>query len=132
MWNIVLVVFLVAHGLIHLSYVAPAPAAPNYPFNLSKSWLVTAIGLDEPSVRLLGIGLTTLTVIGFVLCGFAGAGIIIPQYWASSLLLASSIVSLLLLFLFWHSWLVLGVTVDITLLVALLRFGWQPFSAFGA
>lgn len=133
MWKFALGLFLAAHGLIHLGYVAPAPTAdPGYPFNLSKSWLITGVGLDESTVRLVGIALSLLTVIGFALSGLAAAGIIIPPDWGLPLTVAASIASLLLLVLTWHTWLVVGVAIDIALLVAVLWLGWKPFNTVRA
>jgi hypothetical protein len=104
MWKIALGLFLAAHGLIHLGYVTPAPTDdPRYPFNLSKSWLITGVGLDEPVVRSIGVALSVLTVVGFTLTGLAAIGIIVPQAWWLPLAVASSIASLLLLLLFWHT-----------------------------
>jgi hypothetical protein len=132
MWKFALGVFLAAHGLIHLGYITPAPADPKYPFSLSKSWLITSIGLDEPAARVLGIVLSVLTVTGFALTGLAATGIIIPQAWWQPLTVASAFASLLLLLLFWHTWLILGVVIDLALLIALLWLRWQPFNAVGA
>jgi len=131
MWKFALGVFLAAHGLIHLGYVTPAPADPKYPFSLSKSWLITGIGLEEPSVRMLGIVLSALTVVGFVLTGLAATGILVPQEWWQPLTVVSAMTSFLLLVFFWNTWLVLGVAIDIALLVALLWLRWQPFGAIG-
>ena len=47
--------FLLAHGLIHASYVAPSPAAtaggPEWPFDMARSWLVTSLGMDPGVVE---------------------------------------------------------------------------------
>jgi hypothetical protein len=45
---------------------------------------------------------------------------------------AASSASLLLLVLFWHTWLVLGVAIDAALLFALLWLGWKPFDTVRA
>lgn len=127
MWNIALGVFLAAHGLVHLLYLTPAPDDPKYPFNMSKSWLITRLGLPEPIVRLVGLVLIGLVVIGFVLAGLATLGIIVPQGWWQPLVAASSIVSLLLFLLFWHIWLFIGIAIDLILLIAVAVIGWQPF-----
>lgn len=129
MSNVVLGFFLAAHGLIHLGYIAPAPADPNYPFRLSNSWLISSLGLPEPTVRLLGILLAVVTVGGFVLAGLAALGVIVPGGWGPTLAILSAVTSLLVLVFFWHSWLLLGVIIDLALLVALLWLNWQPFAA---
>jgi hypothetical protein len=72
--------------------------------------------------------LSIFTVIGFALAGLAAVGFIVPQSWWGTLTLLSALLSLLLLVLFWHPWLVLGVAIDLVLIVALVGLGWQPFS----
>jgi hypothetical protein len=129
MWKIVLAVFLVFHGLIHLGYFSPAPADPKYPFSLSKSWLVNAAGLDISAAHTLAVVLGLAAVGGFALTGLAAAGIIIPQAWWLPLTVVASAASLLMLVIFWNNMLVLGIVIDVVLLVAVLGFGWQPFNA---
>jgi hypothetical protein len=128
MWKVALAVFLVMHGLIHLGYVSPVPADPKYPFNLSKSWLINGVGLAEPSVRLLGITLSIIAVLGFGLSALAALGIVIPQGWWLPLITISALASLLLLVLFWHPWLLIGILIDAVLIAAALWLRWQPFS----
>ena len=99
MWKFALGFFLAIHGLIHLGFVSPAPADPKYPFSLSKSWLITGLGLDEPSVRVLGIALSVVTVIGFAMSGLAAVGFVVPQSWWTPLIITSAGASLLLLVL---------------------------------
>jgi hypothetical protein len=117
-----------AHGVIHLGYVTPAPADPNYPFNLDKSWLGTAVGLSSSSVHALGVLLAVVTVAGYMLAGLSAAGIIVPHLWWQSLTVIASVSSLLLLVFFWHNWLIVGVVIDIVLLL-LIATNWQPFPA---
>ncbi len=126
MWKIVLAVFLVAHGLIHLGYLTPAPADPKYPFSLNKSWLAAALSLDIGAAHSLGFLLGVTAVFGFTLSGLAATNLVIPQIWWLPLTVIASAASLLLLVLFWHSWLVLGIVIDVVLLVAVLGMGWQP------
>ena len=50
--NILLVVvalFLIAHGLIHLLYASPAPTSgqAEWPFRVDHSWLLTRLGLER-------------------------------------------------------------------------------------
>ncbi|MBZ0287930.1 MAG: hypothetical protein K8I30_09975 [Anaerolineae bacterium] len=129
MSNVLLGFFLAVHGLIHLGYVTPAPADPKYPFRLNQSWLIASLHLPEQTVRLLGMTLSIITVLGFALAGLAALGIIVPQAWWQPLTILSAAASLLLLVFFWHTWLVLGVIIDVALLVALLWLNWQPFAA---
>lgn len=129
MWTVILGIFLLFHGLIHLAYVAPAPADPNYPFDLNKSWLIASTGIDVGTIRLLGMVFAALTAIGFLLAALATMGIIVPQTWWQPLTVTAALASLVLLFLGWHNWLLLGVAIDVLLLVAVFVLHWQPFSA---
>ena len=51
-------VFLIAHALIHVSYLTPPPprtaGGPEWPFELTRSWLVTGLGIDPGVVRSAG------------------------------------------------------------------------------
>jgi hypothetical protein len=132
MWRIVLGIFLAGHGLIHLGYITPAPSDPNYPFNMSKSWLITSVGIPEATVRLAGMTLSMVTVVGFALAGLAAVGFIVPQEWGPLLTVIAGVTSLLLLVLFWHIWLAIGILIDLALLAGLLWLDWQPFGATGA
>ena len=132
MWRFALGIFLAAHGMIHLGYVTPAPTSdPQYPFNLSKSWLVTGLGFDEPALRLIGTLLSLVTIAGYMLAGLAAVGMLVPAQWGLPLTVLSSMTSLLVLIFFWSPWLILGVAIDVVLIAALLWLGWQPFAPAG-
>jgi hypothetical protein len=75
--------------------------------------------------------LVALTTIGFIVAGLGGLGVSgISTIWRT-VAIASSYVSLLLLILFWHPWLVVGVLIDIGVLVSLLWANWPPESLIG-
>jgi hypothetical protein len=126
MWKIALVIFLIAHGLIHLAYFAPVPADPKYPFSLNKSWLGSMVGLDASATHMLGIVLGIAAVCGFALTGLATAEVVIPQSWWLPLSVIASVASLLMLVVFWNNALVLGIAIDIVLLVTVMGLGWRP------
>src|SRR5689334_18120200 len=62
---------LLAHGLIHLAFVAPRPAptpgGPPWPFDLGQSWLLAQLGVSADLARILGLALVAATVAGFAL-----------------------------------------------------------------
>lgn len=128
MSKFVIAFFLAAHGLIHLGYLTPAPADPNYPFRLSNSWLVTRLGMDASAVRAVGIVLSVVTIVGFAGAALAALGIVVPSHLWSALVIVAAVASLLLLALFWHMWLVLGVAIDVAMLIALVGFHWEPLA----
>ena len=66
-------VFLIAHGVIHASYVSPRPAdAASWPLDLTRSWLLGFAG--APVLRPLGLLLVAATA-AFVLAGLGVLGL---------------------------------------------------------
>lgn len=132
MWRIVLGAFLIAHGLIHAGYGSSPPVTadgPPWPFQLGHSWLLTGLGLGEGTVRAFGTALWMATTLGFVAAALGIFGIpILHEMWRG-VAAGSAVLSLLLLGLYWHSWLVLGAFLDAAILVSLLRLHW-PSPAF--
>jgi len=132
--KLLVALFLVAHGLIHASWLSPAPATaggPAWPFAFADSWLVTRLGLDGGSVRILGTALVLATVVLLVAAGLATMGWLVPAGWWTPLVVGGSVASLATLTLFFHPWLVLGFAIDVVLLWAVLVNGWEA-TAIGA
>lgn len=130
MLKFVIAGILAAHGLIHASYLSPAPPAtaggPQWPFDMTKSWLVTQVGLTPSGVTLLGTVLVSLTVIGFGLSALGAAGWILPAGIWRPLIVGSVAASALLLGLFFHPFLLLGFVIDAAILWAVFAQGWNP------
>src|SRR5450759_6031442 len=114
--RIVTGVLLLAHGLVHLLYLAPD--VPE--FSLDQSWLV-----PETARRQLGLGLMVATVAAFALlalclCGVPGLSAVWP-----ALTIVSCLLSVVLLVLFWDIHLVVGLAIDLALLsVVVARPPW--------
>ena len=127
--RIVFGLFLLAHGLIHASYLSPEPppteGAPQWPFSMGRSWLVTGLGLDVGIVRTMGTLLVIIVVVGCALSGLAWLGIVIPAEWWPGLVIGSASASLVLLAAFFHPWIVLGFAIDGALLWIALGASWQ-------
>lgn len=125
--------FLVAHGLVHVMFVTPSPAtapgATEWPFDMTRSWLVTGVGLDLNLVRMVGIALVGVVVLGFVLAGLSTAAILVPSSWWQALVVVSAAASVFLLALFFSPQLVLGVAIDAVLLWVALGSIWTPAAA---
>jgi hypothetical protein len=124
--------FLILHGLIHLgaAAVAARPGASReglWAFFTTDSWLLRGQG---PQVRRpVGIALFVLASVGFVLAGLAellglGAWRVVA--------VASALDSLLLLILYWHRLLEVGVLLNVAILVALLWARWPPAELVGS
>jgi hypothetical protein len=121
--------FLLAHGAIHASFLSPRPPAtaggPTWPFELARSWVLTPLGLQPQTTRILGVALVGATIAAFGLAALATAGVISADLWAPASA-AGAVASALLLVLFFQPWLALGVLIDLGLLWAVLVAGWSP------
>lgn len=113
--------FLLVHGLIHLSFIQPEPkvqpGAPAWPFDITTSW----VGLPSEILKPIGILLTIVAAVGFALAALGTIGILIPTEWLKLIVIVSSVVSLLLIGLFWNNWFVVGPLIDIALIIYFLR-----------
>jgi hypothetical protein len=130
MLRLVLAAALLAHGLIHLSWLTPAPrplpAGPGWPFDAGRSWLVSAVGLDPAVAHLLAIVLGITTVSLFGMAALATMGWLVPPAWWQALASAGAISSLGMLAAFFHPWLALGIVIDAAILWVTLAVGWAP------
>jgi hypothetical protein len=102
-------VLLLAHGLVHLLYLAPDVSE----FSIDRSWLLTG------SVRRpVALALMAATVAGFTLVALA--------VWAvPGLSIVACLLSMALLTAFWDTVLVIGIVIDLALAVtAVARPEW--------
>ena len=111
--RVVLGVLLLAHGLVHLLYLAPDVDA----FSFDSTWL------PESLRRPVGLVLLGATVVAFVLVALATWGVPgLASTWPAVTRAAAG-VSALLLLVFWDRQLVLGLLIDAVLVALAL---WQP------
>jgi hypothetical protein len=131
--RIVLGLFLMGHALIHFGYLSPGPprtaGGPEWPFEMSKSWLVTNVGFSADLIRPIGTVLVAITVVVLLGAGLATLRVVVPHEWWQALVLTGAVASLITLALFFHPWLLLGVAIDAVLLYLVLINGWDPFAA---
>ena len=131
--KLLLAAFLVAHALIHASYLAPAPpktaGGPEWPFEMANSWLVTSIGLDPALVRALGTALIVVTVALLAGAALATLGVLVPAASWPSLVVGGAAASAVTLTVFFHPWILLGFAIDAALLWGVLVADWLPDSA---
>ena len=130
--------FLIAHGLVHAILAAapipndPAPKPGAFFTTPTRSWLLSKLGSPDGVIQWAGILLVALATIGFILAGLGILGVPgLSAIWRIAAV-ASAAVSLLLLILFWHSWLVVGVLIDVAILVSLLWLKWPPHPLVGS
>lgn len=113
--RIVVGVLLIAHGLVHLLYLAP-----DTPFSLEKSWIV-----PEGSRRPVAYLLMCATILAFLLVALALWGIPgLSTAWPVVTGVAACL-SALLLVAYWNTQLVFGIAIDLALMAAaVLRPDW--------
>jgi hypothetical protein len=100
MIRLVLVLFIILHGLVHLLYAGQARRLFELRPGLvwpDDSWLLSG-RLDAPAVRNLAGLLYVLAAAGFVL---GGIGLLIGQPWSRTVVVASALLSTGGVLLFW-------------------------------
>ena len=114
--RVVVGVLLLAHGLVHLLYLAPD--VPE--FSIDRSWLLPA-----PARRPVALALMAATVAGFALVALAVWGVPgLSGLWPA-LTIGACLLSMALLAAFWDTVLVIGIGIDVALLViAVTRPAW--------
>jgi hypothetical protein len=121
--------FLLAHAVIHVAFLAPAPPAtadgPTWPFTMSDSWLFTRLGVAPEAARLVGMGLVATTIAGFAMAALCAIGFLPAAIWLPAIAIGAAS-SMSLLIAFFHPWLVLGVGIDLVLIWVSLVAGWTP------
>jgi hypothetical protein len=132
MLRLVIGVFMVLHGLVHLLYAGhsrrlfelrPDMAWPD------GSWAFSKL-LGESATRTLASVLYLLATIGFVA---GGIGVLAQQGWWRPAVVGSAAFSTVIVLLFWDGKLkeltdkgLIAVLINLVILVALLVLGWPP------
>ena len=131
-------IFLIAHGLVH-SGLAATPI-PNDPASkpgafftaANRSWLLAGMGLNAPAIRYVGFGLVGLATFSFLLTGIGVLGVPgLHAIWRGLTVLSASL-SLVLLVVFWHPWLIFGIALDLGMLVSILWAHWPASGIVGS
>ena len=129
MLKTIVAILLILHGLTHsILAMVPSPKAskPVFAtfFSGFGSWLLT--GLSELASKTIAIVLAVIATLGFIAAGLALFGVLVPFDWWRVLAIASAVVSLLLLVIFWDPYLIVGLLIDAAVLVTLLFTKWSP------
>ncbi|MHB8959871.1 MAG: hypothetical protein ACYDAN_09620 [Candidatus Limnocylindrales bacterium] len=121
---------LLGHGVVHAMFAVPTPRAsaggPEWPFDMSRSWAVTGVGLDLRLVRATGLALVVIVVAGFALAALSTVGILVPPGWWQATVVVSALASLILLVLFFEPQLLLGHGIDAALIAVVASGAWAP------
>ena len=131
MLKTIVAIFIILHGLTHsILAMVPSPNAPGAGvatfFSGLGSWLLTRLGLSESASKPIAIVLAVIATLGFVTAGLAIFDVLIPFDWWRALAIASAVVSLLLVIIFWHPYLIVGLLIDGAVLVTLIFTNWPP------
>jgi hypothetical protein len=135
MFRIILGVFIVLHGLVHLLYFGQSARY----FELQPemvwpdgSWAFSRL-LGDKATRILASISCVLAAIGFVA---GGTGILVRQAWWRPVVVASAAFSAVIIILFWDGVVqklddkgLIGLLINIAILVALLILRW-PSAGF--
>lgn len=123
--KILLGLFLIAHGLLHASYLTPKPDDAMYPFSFDKGWFA---GIAGSAAKPIGSTLAVIVIISFILAGLSIFGFPgLAGLWKIFTIIGA-VSSLLLLALFWHPWLILGILINLLLLYGAVKLRW-PFKS---
>ncbi len=110
MLRILLGLFVVAHGLVHLAVWGPPPSG-NTPMQTARSWLLG-------DVRPLAVGLASATA---ALLAAGGVAVVAGAGWWPWPVIVGSAVSMLLIGLTFTPWWLFGLAIDAALLVWAVR-----------
>jgi hypothetical protein len=127
--KMIIALFLILHGLVHgILAMVPNPNAPDAGFAsfFSRSWLLNSLGFSESAGKPIAIILAIIATLGFVATGLALLDLLVPFDWWSVLATVSAVISLLLLIIFWHPYLIIGILIDAVILVTVLFTDWSP------
>jgi hypothetical protein len=126
----VFALLLVGHGAVHLLYLAPTPAAtaggPSWPFDLAGGPFGGALGLDAGQARVVAIALIAAVVVVFSMAGLSALGLLAPEGWWPALTVAGSVLSLLLLVVWFDPQLSAGIVLDVALIWLAGLTTWRP------
>jgi hypothetical protein len=121
---------LIAHGAVHTLFLVPRPPAtidgPAWPFDMTRSWPVTAAGLDAGHAKAIAVVLIGAVIVGFTLAALATVGLVLPVAWWPALVAISAVLSLVLLGLCFHPQLLVGIALDLVLLWLAILTQWRP------
>jgi hypothetical protein len=98
----------------------------SWPFDMSRSWLVTGVGLGVGLVRALGTAVMATVFAGFALAALSTVSLVVPSAWWTGLVVGSSAASIVLLGLFFSPSLLLGIAIDVVLLWFATASAWTP------
>jgi hypothetical protein len=127
-FRLAMVLLLAFHALIHTGFLTREPehkpGAPPWPFRLDRSWILSRFHTSPRLTQITGKGLVAITIAAAIV---AAAALLAGQGWWAGPAVASAVASLILLGLYLHPMLTLGIAVDAFVLSAVI-LGWPALS----
>jgi len=121
--------FLIAHGLVHLMYLAPRPEGDaSYPFVPEERWLPRVLGIAPGGAKTIAIAASILTAL---VLAFAGIALLVDATVWEPAAVAGAGLSLALLLAFYHPWLSIGIAIDLAIVASVVWLH-VPASLFDA
>jgi uncharacterized membrane protein YphA (DoxX/SURF4 family) len=122
MLRVLLGVFFIAHGLVHVAIWAPKYDPEKVPFDASHSWL---LGDRRPLARVLAYSAAAILVV-------AGNLLLAQGGWWRPTVVVGLTVSTVLLLLYFNRWYLFILAVNIALIVGIAWLDWPSKSTVGA
>ncbi len=139
--KILIAVLLIIHGLIVASQssgsFSPVGGIQNpswlnwWPTNLGQSWLLSTLGAEQTLVAKAGGFLWLVAGIALVAAGLGVLGFVIPTVWWRSLALVGAVLSLVMLALYLHPLLGVGIGASLVLVASLVLKQWPLLEQLG-
>ena len=122
MLRVVLIVFLIAHGLVHIAIWAPKYDPAKAPFDAAHSWL---IGDQRALAKVLAFAAAVILVL-------AGVALWADVGWWRPTAIAGLTVSTALLVVYFSRWYLFIIAVNITLIISIGWMDWPAKATVGA
>jgi hypothetical protein len=120
-FRLAMALLLAFHALIHTGFLTrepdQKPGAPPWPFRLDQSWILSRFHASRQLNQIIGKGLAAITIAAAIV---AAAALLTGQGWWTGPAGACAITSLMLLGLYLHPMLTLGIAVDAFILSAII------------
>jgi hypothetical protein len=127
-FRLAMALLLAFHALVHTGFLTPEPdqkpGAPPWPFRLDRSWILSRFHASPRLNQIIVKGLVAVTIAAAMV---AAAALLTGQGWWAGPAVASAVTSLVLLGLYLHPMLTLGIAVDALILSAIV-LGWPALS----
>jgi len=120
--RVLLGVFFIAHGLVHVAIWAPKYDPAKVPFDASRSWL---LGDQRPLARVLAFAAAAILVV-------AGIALLAQGGWWRPTALVGLGVSTALLLVYFNRWYLFILALNIALIIGIVWLDWPARSTVGA